>query len=121
MRTELSGGTSVTERRTMDDESREPANGFLPAGVAQVPKEELQRYLKCKRIGNYLLGKTVGEGSFARVKQGFHVLTGEKVGNRNYDISDVIIRFGSRVNCKVPVLGISFCRSVCRNNSKVIA
>ena len=81
MKTELSGITSPTERRRMDDESHERANGFLPAVVAQVAKEELQRYLKCKRIGNYLLGKTIGEGSFARVKQGFHVLTGEKVRN----------------------------------------
>ena len=72
----------------MNDETREQVNGFLPAGVAQVPKEELQRYLKCKRIGNYLLGKAIGEGSFARVKQGFHVLTGEKVGN--YDVNEVI-------------------------------
>ena len=81
MRTESNAKTSSTDRRQMDEESRERANGFLPAGVALVPKEELQRYLKCKRIGNYLLGKTIGEGSFARVKQGFHVLTGEKVGN----------------------------------------
>lgn len=73
-----------TESKDMDD-SREQINGFLPAGVAQVPKEELQRYLKCKRIGNYLLGKTIGEGSFARVKQGFHVLTGEKVAVKIID------------------------------------
>lgn len=71
-----------------DDSARDQVNGFLPAGVAQVPKEELQKYLKCKRIGNYLLGKTIGEGSFARVKQGFHVLTGEKVGNQ--DVCEVI-------------------------------
>ncbi|KAL9969303.1 hypothetical protein ACROYT_G021502 [Oculina patagonica] len=69
----------------LDDDSREQVNGFLPAGVAQVPKEELQKYLKCKRIGNYLLGKTIGEGSFARVKQGFHVLTGEKVAVKIID------------------------------------
>ncbi|KAJ7385718.1 hypothetical protein OS493_013749 [Desmophyllum pertusum] len=78
---------SPTEGHDMDmnDETREQVNGFLPAGVAQVPKEELQRYLKCKRIGNYLLGKTIGEGSFARVKQGFHVLTGEKVAVKIID------------------------------------
>ena len=32
-----------------------------------------------KRIGNYLIGKTIGEGAFAKVKEGLHVLTGEKV------------------------------------------
>lgn len=77
---ELRGGSSPVVRQRMDNEYGERLNGFLPAGVVQVPKQELQRYLKCKRIGNYLLGKTIGEGSFARVKQGFHVLTGEKVG-----------------------------------------
>ena len=59
----------------MDGESCERAYGFLPSKVAQVPKEELQSQL----MRNYLLGKTIGEGSFARVKQGFHVLSGEKV------------------------------------------
>ena len=55
-------------------------NGYLPAGVVHVSREDLRRFLKCKRVGNYLLGKNIGEGSFARVKQGFHVLTGERVG-----------------------------------------
>lgn len=27
----------------------------------------------------YLLGKTLGEGTFGKVKQGTHILTGEKV------------------------------------------
>lgn len=32
-----------------------------------------------KRVGSYLLGKTLGEGSFAKVKLGLHLITGEKV------------------------------------------
>ena len=32
-----------------------------------------------KQVGAYLIGKTIGEGSFAKVKEGLHVLTGEKV------------------------------------------
>ena len=32
-----------------------------------------------KRVGGYLLGKTIGEGSFAKVKLGLHIVTGEKV------------------------------------------
>jgi Neu-associated kinase len=55
------------------------SNDCLPPSVVQVSREELRKFLKCKRVGNYLLGKTIGEGSFAKVKQGFHVLTGEKV------------------------------------------
>lgn len=30
-------------------------------------------------LGNYKLGKTIGEGTFGKVKLGFHKLTGEKV------------------------------------------
>lgn len=75
----------MAQKRRMGDESDERANGFLPEGVCEVTKEELNKYIKCKRIGNYLLGKTIGEGSFARVKQGFHVLTGEKVAVKIID------------------------------------
>ena len=32
-----------------------------------------------KSIGNYLLSKTVGEGTFGKVKLGVHLLTGERV------------------------------------------
>lgn len=56
-----------------------PVNEALPPSVVHVSRDELRKFLKCKRVGNYLLGKTIGEGSFAKVKQGFHVLTGEKV------------------------------------------
>ena len=51
----------------------------LPVKVANVSRDELRRYAQCKRIGNYLLGRTVGEGSFAKVKEAIHILTGEKV------------------------------------------
>lgn len=59
--------------------SSSPTNESLPPSVVHVSRDELRKFLKCKRVGNYLLGKTIGEGSFAKVKQGFHVLTGEKV------------------------------------------
>lgn len=54
-------------------------NGILPPAVVQASREEIKKFLRGKRVGNYLLGKTVGSGSFARVKQGLHILTGEKV------------------------------------------
>jgi len=52
----------------------------LPPSVAAVPEELLRTFSHTKRVGNYLVGRTVGEGSFAKVKEGLHVLTGEKVG-----------------------------------------
>jgi 5'-AMP-activated protein kinase catalytic alpha subunit len=30
-------------------------------------------------VGHYILGKTLGEGTFGKVKLGTHILTGEKV------------------------------------------
>ena len=30
-------------------------------------------------VGNYMLGKKIGEGTFGQVRQGTHILTGEKV------------------------------------------
>jgi len=51
----------------------------IPAKVAEVSTELLRSFPHSKRVGNYLLGRTLGEGSFAKVKEGLHTLTGEKV------------------------------------------
>ena len=32
-------------------------------------------------VGHYILGKTLGEGTFGKVKLGTHILTGEKVNS----------------------------------------
>ncbi len=34
-------------------------------------------------VGHYILGKTLGEGTFGKVKLGTHILTGEKVIRTN--------------------------------------
>lgn len=39
----------------------------------------LDSFPHTKQVGAYLIGRTIGEGSFAKVKEGLHVLTGEKV------------------------------------------
>lgn len=53
---------------------------FLPAWVSGVPRERLRDFQHHKRVGNYLVGsRKLGEGSFAKVREGLHVLTGEKV------------------------------------------
>jgi len=59
--------------------SHSPYVSPLPPAVANVPKEDIRGFLHHKRVGNYLLGRTLGEGSFAKVKEGMHVTTGEKV------------------------------------------
>jgi 5'-AMP-activated protein kinase catalytic alpha subunit len=50
---------------------------------------------KVKIIGHYILGKSIGEGTFGKVKLGTHTLTEEKVAvkilekERIKDVSDV--------------------------------
>lgn len=51
----------------------------LPLKVTEVPAGLLRTFPHTKRVGNYLLGRTLGEGSFAKVREGLHTLTGEKV------------------------------------------
>ena len=51
----------------------------LPPAVANVPKEDVRGYLHSKKVNHYFVGSTLGEGSFAKVKEAFHVLVGEKV------------------------------------------
>mmetsp|Transcript_3205 Transcript_3205/g.7530 ORF Transcript_3205/g.7530 Transcript_3205/m.7530 type:complete len:762 (+) Transcript_3205:56-2341(+) len=53
------------------------------------------RGMRAKSIGHYILGKTIGEGTFGKVKLGTHILTGEKVAvkilekERIVDVADV--------------------------------
>ena len=52
----------------------------LPPAVAIVSPDVVRNYVHSKRVEpNYLIGDTLGEGSFAKVKEAFHVLVGEKV------------------------------------------
>lgn len=50
---------------------------------------------KGNRIGNYVLGKTIGEGTFGKVKLAIHLPTGEKVAvkilvkSKIIDVADV--------------------------------
>lgn len=37
------------------------------------------------RIGNYVLGRTIGKGTFAKVKEGIHTLTSEAVAIKILD------------------------------------
>ncbi|KAM6096736.1 hormonally up-regulated neu tumor-associated kinase isoform 2-T2 [Chlamydotis macqueenii] len=63
-------------------------SGFLAAwlsAAAAVPRERLRDFQHTKRVGNYLIGRKLGEGSFAKVREGLHVLTGEKVAVKVID------------------------------------
>ena len=52
----------------------------ISTSVLNTDMDLLKTYSHSKRVGNYLLGKTLGEGSFAKVKEALHALTTTKVG-----------------------------------------
>ncbi|CAE8617304.1 unnamed protein product, partial [Polarella glacialis] len=53
----------------------QPGSVLLGQGAMATPTKGM----RAKSIGHYILGKTIGEGTFGKVKLGTHILTGEKV------------------------------------------
>ncbi|XP_074714289.1 hormonally up-regulated neu tumor-associated kinase isoform X2 [Strix uralensis] len=80
------GGGSGGEARRAAAAGAE--SSFLAAwlsAAAAAPRERLRDFQHTKRVGNYLIGRKLGEGSFAKVREGLHVLTGEKVAVKVID------------------------------------
>ncbi|XP_010583632.1 PREDICTED: hormonally up-regulated neu tumor-associated kinase [Haliaeetus leucocephalus] len=78
-------GSGTGARRSGSDRV---AGSFLAAwlsAAAAAPREGLRDFQHTKRVGNYLIGRKLGEGSFAKVREGLHVLTGEKVAVKVID------------------------------------
>ncbi|XP_019647797.1 PREDICTED: serine/threonine-protein kinase par-1-like [Branchiostoma belcheri] len=72
----VSGGSPV---------SSTGSDARLPACVATVAPGLAESYPHTKRVGSYLIGRTLGEGSFAKVREGLHTVTGEKVAIKVID------------------------------------
>ncbi|KAM9390697.1 uncharacterized protein ACWYII_034543, partial [Salvelinus alpinus] len=51
----------------------------------KVPRELLRSFPHSKRVGSYLVGKMINKGSFAKVMEGLHISTGEKVAIKVID------------------------------------
>lgn len=49
------------------------------------PQDILRNFYHTKKVGNYLIGRKLGEGSFAKVREGLHAITGEKVAVKVID------------------------------------
>uniref|UniRef100_A0A3Q1J697 non-specific serine/threonine protein kinase n=1 Tax=Anabas testudineus TaxID=64144 RepID=A0A3Q1J697_ANATE len=57
----------------------------LPFPSLKVPRELLRGFPHSKRVGSYLVGKMINKGSFAKVMEGLHIGTGEKVAIKVID------------------------------------
>ena len=65
---------------------REINNYFeLPAAVTKQNSTDIIRYKHTKRVGSYLIGKLLGTGSFAKVREGMHIHTSEKIAIKAVD------------------------------------
>ncbi|XP_061602589.1 hormonally up-regulated neu tumor-associated kinase [Cololabis saira] len=56
-----------------------------PLPALKVPGELLRSFPHSKRVGSYLVGKMINKGSFAKVMEGLHIGTGEKVAIKVID------------------------------------
>lgn len=71
-------------------EGKSPSGGgsteaTVPVSLSSPAADILKNFYHTKRVGNYLIGRKLGEGSFAKVREGLHALTGEKVAVKVID------------------------------------
>ncbi|KAM6432688.1 uncharacterized protein O9250_000087 [Rhynochetos jubatus] len=57
----------------------------IPACFNKMPQETGKTFLHSKQVGNYLVGEMINKGSFAKVMEGLHIPTGEKVAIKVID------------------------------------
>ena len=85
--------------------------GVLPASLCSPAADILKNFYHTKRVGNYLIGRKLGEGSFAKVREGLHALTGEKVRGRS---GDAKMSFG------VLMCPVYLCMDIIRINAFIV-
>ncbi|XP_068433655.1 hormonally up-regulated neu tumor-associated kinase homolog [Clinocottus analis] len=66
-------------------EASGPGREQLSLPSLKVPRELLRNFPHSKRVGTYLVGKMINKGSFAKVMEGLHIGTGEKVAIKVID------------------------------------
>ncbi|OWK63439.1 Hormonally up-regulated neu tumor-associated kinase [Lonchura striata] len=57
----------------------------IPAFFTEMLQETGKTFPHSKQVGNYLVGKMINKGSFAKVMEGLHIPTGEKVAIKVID------------------------------------
>lgn len=65
---------------------------ILPASLCSPAADILKNFYHTKRVGNYLIGRKLGEGSFAKVREGLHAMTGEKVSGLRVEMQHVVTK-----------------------------
>ncbi len=86
---------STGQRISAPSQANQPRNAHL-ANAANQPR---------KIVGQYMLGKTIGEGTFGKVKIGIHLPTGEKVAVKILEKSKIKEQADvRRVNREIKIL-----------------
>ncbi|XP_061482240.1 uncharacterized protein LOC133384349 [Rhineura floridana] len=57
----------------------------IPVCFSKMSQEPRKNFPHTKQVGNYLVGKMINKGSFAKVMEGLHIPTGEKVAIKVID------------------------------------
>ncbi|POI32467.1 hypothetical protein CIB84_003781 [Bambusicola thoracicus] len=57
----------------------------IPACFSRMPQESRKDFPHTKQVGTYLVGRMINKGSFAKVMEGLHIPTGEKVAIKVID------------------------------------
>uniref|UniRef100_A0A4W3IG91 non-specific serine/threonine protein kinase n=1 Tax=Callorhinchus milii TaxID=7868 RepID=A0A4W3IG91_CALMI len=57
----------------------------VPECFIKLPQDLAKSFPHTKRVGSYLVGKMINKGSFAKVMEGLHIPTGEKVAIKVID------------------------------------
>lgn len=75
--------------------------------MKQVSQVELELKPHERKVGQYILGKTIGEGTFGKVKIGMHILTKAKVAVKILEKSKIIdVADVERVSREIHILKI---------------
>lgn len=98
--------TKINEIREVKDKLDE-AQCSKEGMLNKISKKDLGLKSHERKIGQYILGKTIGEGTFGKVKIGTHILTKTKVAvkilekNKIIDVADY-----ERVSREIHILKI---------------
>lgn len=79
--TRLRMPTAVNLDRTLPEREKTSRNIPIPVCFSKIPQEAGKNFPHTKQVGTYLVGKMINKGSFAKVMEGLHILTGEKVNS----------------------------------------